>query len=615
MRKKGIIILAVFIVIVIALSLIFTDRWLEKRLESGGSALLGARVEIDNLDVSLLRLHVRWDSLQATNPNNTMKNILTTGRTEFDMQLVPLLSKKVVIEDIVMTHVTSGTERMTDGKIEKKKKAGSNADNILAKTMDRLEKNITSAPVWNLESLSNMNLDSILQVLQIHSPQKIDSLQNEFTKTYAMWDSAFAKVTWKDDFNFLNSRLSAIEPDDIKTLEGLQTAYQTLEKVKARVDSLGSFVKKTRTHLSSDLQDAATQAAHVDDWIAADYNNALAQAKLPSIDKAGIAQMLFGDTITRRVVQVLGLLNKARSYSAKFASDKPKKEKPPRMKGQTIYFKGLHPLPNFWVKNVELSGMTQTGLTLEGRIRNIVSNQKMIGAATTAVINLQRADGASARLSGELNYLGPAPQEQLLLKMSDAPLKNITFSSDILAAEMTSAKGNGEASLVASEDTVTGALELSAKDMKFDFKETANDPLQQTVQKIVQNAKTVHVSAMLRGMNDKTQLDLSSNLDNLFSKELKAIAGAEIDKARSAIHAKVESQVGGAKQKFDDYVKQEVSLLETEMSTYEELLNNQNELLASKKKKMDERIAQEKKKAQKNLQGEAKKKLKGLFDK
>ena len=337
MRKKGIIILAVLIGVVIALPFIITDTWLENRLEAAGSALIGSRVDIDNLDFSLLGLHVRWDSLQATNAKNTMKNIITTGRTEFDMQLVPLFSKKIIIDNIAMTHVTSGTDRTTDGKIEKKKKPKSRSTNIFTKTMDRLEKNISSAPVWNLDSFSSMNLDSLLQTLQIHSPQKIDSLQNELTKTYAMWDSAFVKVSWKDDFRLLDSRLSAIKPDEIKTLEGLETAYQTLEKVKTRVDSLGSFVHKTRTQLSGDLADAAAQAVLVDDWIEADYKNALAQAKLPSIDKAGIARTLFGGKVTRQAVQVLSVLSETRRYSAKFASDKPKKEKPPRMKGQSIY--------------------------------------------------------------------------------------------------------------------------------------------------------------------------------------------------------------------------------------------------------------------------------------
>ena len=492
MRKKGIIFLTVFIGIVIAFSFIFTDRWLEQRLEAAGSALVGARVEIDNLDFSLLGLHVRWDSLQATNPENTMQNILTTGRTEFNMQLAPLFRKKVIIDNIAVTHVTSGTERSADGKIERKKKVKSYSPTILTKTMDRLEENIASTPVWNSDRFSNMNLDSLLQTLQILSPQKIDSLQNELIKTYALWDSAFAEVSWENDFSFLDSRLKAIKPDEIKTLEGLETAYQTLEKVKTRVDSLGSYVKKTRTQLSDDLQDAAMQATLVDDWVQTDYKNALAQAKLPRIDKAGIARMIFGEKIARQALQVLSVFNEARRYSEKFASDKPKKENPPRMKGQTIYFTGRQRLPDLWIKNVKLSGMTQNGLTLDGRIENIVSNQKLIGAPTTFVVRGERSDGASAQVSSELNYLGETPQEQFVADIENAPIKNIKLtSSDFLAVEAASGRGSVKASLICAKDTLSGSLKFNASEMSFNFEQASPDPLRQTVQKIMQKFQNI----------------------------------------------------------------------------------------------------------------------------
>ncbi|MEJ2054114.1 MAG: hypothetical protein P8X42_09365, partial [Calditrichaceae bacterium] len=63
-RWKGIIFIIVLVLIFVVLSFIFTDRWLEGKLEDTGSAIVGAKVEIDNLDVSLLSLEIGWDRLQ-----------------------------------------------------------------------------------------------------------------------------------------------------------------------------------------------------------------------------------------------------------------------------------------------------------------------------------------------------------------------------------------------------------------------------------------------------------------------------------------------------------------------------------------------------------------------
>ena len=78
-RWKGIIVLAVIIIIFVVLSLLLTDRWLEGQLEDFGSSIVGAKVEIDNLDVSITSLKVGWNRLQVTHPQHTMKNMIETA--------------------------------------------------------------------------------------------------------------------------------------------------------------------------------------------------------------------------------------------------------------------------------------------------------------------------------------------------------------------------------------------------------------------------------------------------------------------------------------------------------------------------------------------------------
>ena len=46
MRWKGLIFLVVLLGIVLALGMIFTDRWLERRLENLGDSIVGAKVDI-----------------------------------------------------------------------------------------------------------------------------------------------------------------------------------------------------------------------------------------------------------------------------------------------------------------------------------------------------------------------------------------------------------------------------------------------------------------------------------------------------------------------------------------------------------------------------------------
>ena len=155
MRWKGIIFLVVLIGIFVALSFILTDDWLERQLENIGTSVVGAKVEIDNLDFSLTGLHLRWSRLQVTNPKDTWKNIIETGKTECNFELLPLFSKKVVIENMQLSDLQTGTERATDGKIikkaKKKKETKPKKPGFFAKTTEKLQKEVETAPAWNLD--------------------------------------------------------------------------------------------------------------------------------------------------------------------------------------------------------------------------------------------------------------------------------------------------------------------------------------------------------------------------------------------------------------------------------------------------------------------------------
>ncbi|MBN1560415.1 TIGR03545 family protein [candidate division KSB1 bacterium] len=616
MRWKGIILLAVIIGIVVVLSLLLTDIWLERQFESLGSAIVGAKVEIDDLDFSLFGLHMRWDSLQVTNPKNTMKNIITSGRTDFDLDLLPLLKKKFIVENIQMTNVTSGTDRSTDGKIDKKVKKEEAKPNILTKTIDRLQADIADAPAWQLDDFTKkVNVDSILKFLHITSPAKLDSLQNDLKTTYNQWDSTFAAVGWEQDFRYLESRVTAIKPAELRTLDGLQSAYTTLNQINDKVDSLEAFVTETRQGLASDLGATTAKVGMVDDWIKSDFQNALEQAKLPAINKENIARFIFGDKVISQATQILGMVNTVRSYSEKFKSDKPKKEKPPRFKGQTIYFTRQRSLPTLWIKNIELSGHTTRGLQIGGQLKHIVSNQKLINEPTNLDIHGQRSDGANISFLGEFNYL-ESPMENFALTLGKMPLDNLKLSSSpLLPNAIEKGTGDLEIKLDIGSESLAGGLEFIAGNINFDFGETPSEkPLDKTVRKILSSKSTLDLNVSLKSDNDNTVLGLDSNLDDLFANELKKIIGEEIQQARAKIEAEVDKQVTRRKKEFHTFVTAKTAALEAEMTKYENMLNEQKAQVEEKKKELEARIEEEKQKAKDSIQDEAKKRLKGLFD-
>ena len=101
-RKSGIITLAVILILFLIGLFIFTDKWVEGTLEDIGSSAVGAKVEIDGLDISLLSLKFQLSRLQVTDPDHTMRNMFETGRVSFQLNFPALFKKKIIIENVII---------------------------------------------------------------------------------------------------------------------------------------------------------------------------------------------------------------------------------------------------------------------------------------------------------------------------------------------------------------------------------------------------------------------------------------------------------------------------------------------------------------------------------
>ena len=120
MRKKGIIAVLVFIILFLIAAHFFTDNWLERQIETYASGIVGAKVEIDDLDLNLLQLRAGWRRLQVADPNDTRRNVIETGAAKIDLSAEPLLYGRWIIEEMQLENLRSGTKRKTDGKLPEK---------------------------------------------------------------------------------------------------------------------------------------------------------------------------------------------------------------------------------------------------------------------------------------------------------------------------------------------------------------------------------------------------------------------------------------------------------------------------------------------------------------
>lgn len=108
MRKRFIYFILVPVLVLGLITYLFIDRWIESGLESAGEAIVGAKVEIDGLRVSLFPLALEFNRLQVANPHDPWKNIFETGKVRAALDMGQLLRNKYIIETMEVNNLILG---------------------------------------------------------------------------------------------------------------------------------------------------------------------------------------------------------------------------------------------------------------------------------------------------------------------------------------------------------------------------------------------------------------------------------------------------------------------------------------------------------------------------
>ncbi|MGH7671909.1 MAG: hypothetical protein ACREMC_03350, partial [Gemmatimonadales bacterium] len=96
---------------------LFADRIARRSAEKIGTAVIGAKVEIKTLHLDLANGDVTVRGLTVASPHEPLQNLLEADELVADVDVLPLLEKKVVIDRLAATGLRFGTPRQTDGRV------------------------------------------------------------------------------------------------------------------------------------------------------------------------------------------------------------------------------------------------------------------------------------------------------------------------------------------------------------------------------------------------------------------------------------------------------------------------------------------------------------------
>lgn len=261
-RWKAVIVL-VIVGSVLIFNLIFKDKLIEDLAESGLESLFNAEVDIEKLELSLVRGIVSYDSLTIADGEKPMFNLIETGRAVLKISMRELAFKRLHFDEISLRDVLWNTPRESDGAL---KEEGNREENPSGNDGSSLRDTLSfKKGDFDYQLLLNSQKDNLKSLkLLTDSNRKIDEARVRWTEVLS---------EKKDEVETLTAEVSKVKSINLSNVKSVNEARTLIEEVqsyypevlsaKDSVAQLNRDIKMERASLSA-MKDSLSESIDAD---------------------------------------------------------------------------------------------------------------------------------------------------------------------------------------------------------------------------------------------------------------------------------------------------------------------------------------------------------------
>ena len=537
------------VVLVTALAILgwtfLADRIVRGTVSEAGTKALGAQLDIDDLTIHTFSTTLEMRGVALADPFDSTRNLFEIGRLVVALAPEPLLQKKLVVRQLAIADVRTGTARATPAR---RVSGGGFAPRALAEVRRFADQ--FRVPLLSLTPIDTLKAIA-LDPSQLRTVQAARQLGERTDSARAALDQAVRGLRLQETLDSSAAVIARLQSANVRTLgvQGARTAVADLRRALARVDSARGRVDRLASDSRRAVDSLQAGVAALDGVRREDYEFARGLLQLPSFDAPDIGAALFGRVTIDKFQQAMYWTTLARQYAPPGLLPR-EKSGPERVRaaGTTIRFITPQSYPQFLVErahlNVTTSGARASTYALA--LSDLTSEPAIVGRPT--VFSLRRSSNGSAvdslRVSGSLNHLRDTPREIVNVHAAGVALPRLAVPSLPLA--MDPGRGTSELRFVLDGNRLSGRWAVRSSNLSWIPDSTRGRRLN-TVESLIARVLTgiddLELTAEIGGTIDAPRLAVRSNLDRQVADRLRAVAGEEIAAAQQKIRAQVDKLV------------------------------------------------------------------------
>ncbi len=568
-RWKAIAALAAVLVVLGGLWAIFGDWVVRTELESAGSSILGAEVDIGSLTIHTTKAAVEMSGLQIASPFDSTKNLVEAKTIVINLAFLPLLQKKLVMDQVVL----GGMQFMTARAKPARSYASKNGiASRLVTEMNAWAKKV-EVPLLSLtpiDTIKSLVLDpsSLATIKAVNAlTARADSVKGAFQKNIA--DLHLQQVI--DSTQALAKQLAATKTSGM----GIADIAQNVQAARNGIDRINETKKQVETLEQSAKTAAALLATgvhSVDSARQSDYDFAKGLLKLPKLEAPNIGSALFGPVSIDRLQQAIYWARLAQEYIP--PGLQPWRRTGPsraRMAGTTYSFPVAHTDPDFLLREGELSFALSTGPvtgSFSGTLTGLTTQPAIYGRPATlkASGTTTGKDALTADVGAVLDHTGSPVHDSARARLKGVPIPS--FELPGLPFGVAPGHGESELTMAIRGDKIDGSWSMRSTEAAWHVAPASAQSLslmESTLYRVLSGLTELDVTAEVHGNIASPSLSVSSNVDQEIAARLRAIVGEELVKAEAKAKAAVDKIVADKVEPITKQVAGVQGLIDTQL--------------------------------------------------
>jgi uncharacterized protein (TIGR03545 family) len=556
LRPPGLIVFALFFLAVVSVWWLYADTLVRRGVEATGQSLVGARVELESVDLRPTDGSIRMTRLQVANPDAPMTNLFEAGEVLVDLRMTPLLEKKVVVQNLVMTAVRFNTPRETSGALENPDPESGRLWQEVNAWADQIE-----LPELNLESLTGMVRTEALSADSLRSVQYAHTVVSRVDSMRTAWEAQLVALDPRpriDSVRAMVERLESFRPTPLNVLQIpalVRDARTTLGGVTSLQQEVAALDETVRAGIASiDVGPERLAALR-----SADLAYARGLLDIPSLEAPSISPALFGGTALTFLKPVLYWAQTAERFLPPGLD--PRNRPGPRRaraEGTTVEFPGRARWPAFLLENgelgVEIGGTGAAAGAYTARLLNLTSSPSLLGRPLEIMIG--RQEGAQGPrgldLSAILDHTSEVLRDSVGLSLAGVGLPEIDLSA--LGGRLSLGDGESTFSFRRIGDQIDARLDWSTTDLGWTRTDgaipgaAAPQPgtaawARELAWRTLTGVGGVQISMGLSGTFANPSLEVGSNLGAVLAESLRRELGQQIADAEARLRREVDDRI------------------------------------------------------------------------